>query len=393
MLARAHKNDWAPYSIIFAIPLIWTAEGFVMLCVPWILPKAEIVLEDAALFVNNMHASTCGVDHDLERSKEKVGVFRIRHGDEMWKVRAAAVDRPVRLANIIEQPASRAYHKMIEIIRTCAIKAPRSSLHLCEAPGGFAQAVMSEFPKTTSIYVTSLQTNGAPHFASAVLRADPIVHIDLPLGSNLCHKEVRDELSARLRDIELITADGAIDNDAQPQLTESASAILIACEIDAAVRMQRHGGTFVLKVFAFTRPITKQLVAYLTTCYQTVSILKPFTSRAVNDERYIVCEGFLGAPLHHLLPIPAQPPPATQVLEKIGTVSDTWLKDAEDMSHHLLVEQRNAIEEAVKHTSSSARMPSSSLGGAPRGQSQRRGRPPYSRGNGRGRGRQSHRTS
>ena len=35
---------------------------------------------------------------------------------------------------------SRAYHKLREILYTCALPPPRASVHLCEAPGGFVQA-------------------------------------------------------------------------------------------------------------------------------------------------------------------------------------------------------------------------------------------------------------
>ena len=64
------------------------------------------------------------------------------------------------MSNVVQDPVSRAYFKMIEIIRTNVIKPPTESLHLCEAPGGFAQAVLSEFPSLHTAHATSLLTNG-----------------------------------------------------------------------------------------------------------------------------------------------------------------------------------------------------------------------------------------
>jgi 23S rRNA U2552 (ribose-2'-O)-methylase RlmE/FtsJ len=60
------------------------------------------------------------------------------------------------MSNVVQDPVSRAYFKMIEIIRTNVIKPPTESLHLCEAPGGFAQAVLS----LHTAHATSLLTNG-----------------------------------------------------------------------------------------------------------------------------------------------------------------------------------------------------------------------------------------
>ena len=92
--------------------------------------------------------------------------------------------------------------------------------------------------------------------------------------------------------VDLITADGGIDNDAAPQLTEQNSSHLLAAEILLAFDLQNEGGTFIVKVFGLRYHITLQLIAILSHVYEEVSIINPFTSRSVNDERYVVCKGF-----------------------------------------------------------------------------------------------------
>lgn len=320
-----------------------------MLCVPWVLERAEVCMS-TPLFATCSTTSHEGTDTALECAKEDVGVFRIKHGDAKWREHADAVDTVVGLPRTITKPVSRAYFKLIEILRTCTIPAPRTSLHICEAPGGFVQAVLHEFASTTMAHVMSLRANGAPLISSTILHSDRVNCLDLQDSSNLLEARVRDQVVEEVRGADLVTADGAVDNDAQPQLAENATAMLIACEIETALRIQNMGGTFVLKIFSFSRPITKQLVAILTRCYETVSIVKPFTSRAVNDERYIVCQGFNGnaqfrAPSELLTSEAAY-------LESVATVNDKWMTEADQISRQLVRTQRDALRSALTYTSS-----------------------------------------
>ena len=56
--------------------------------------------------------------------------------------------------------------------------------------------------------------------------------------------------------------------------------------------MQKPGGTFILKVYdTFTR-ISLDFLYLLSNLYNEVSIIKPFTSRFANSEKYLVCKGF-----------------------------------------------------------------------------------------------------
>jgi hypothetical protein len=63
-----------------------------------------------------------------------------------------------------------------------------------------------------------------------------------------------------------------------------------------ALRLQAPGGAFVCKFFdCMTRP-TIDMLYLLSHVYDTVSIFKPVTSRPANSERYVICQGFRGAP-------------------------------------------------------------------------------------------------
>lgn len=357
-----------------------------MLCVPWVLDRADVSLCEPR-FASRTTTSHEGTDVALERAKEDVGVFRIRHGDARWREHSDSVDKLIGFPHTIVKPVSRAYFKLIEILRTCTIAAPRTSLHICEAPGGFVQAILHEFPSTIMAHAMSLRSDGAPTFSSTIVHSKHVNCLELSQGHDVLRRKVRDDIVEQVRSVDLVTADGAIDNEAQPQLTENATAMLIACEIETALRVQKWGGTFVLKIFSFSRPITKQLVAILTTCYDTVSIVKPHTSRAVNDERYIVCQGFNGNSAFLAPPLP--PSPDTPYLERVATVNDKWMTEADQISRQFTSTQRLALRAALTYTSDTAAGPSRAPAWREGRGAQRRGRGrhPYNSRSYRGRGR------
>ena len=106
---------------------------------------------------------------ELQELKERVPEVRARLGKRQWDLR---VNR-ARARDEVEV-ASRAYHKMREIQLSCALPIPEVSVHLCEAPGGFVQAVGVDASPTWRWTATSLASGkrGAPAPAMHLLRAD-----------------------------------------------------------------------------------------------------------------------------------------------------------------------------------------------------------------------------
>lgn len=93
----------------------------------------------------------------------------------------------------------------------------------------------------------------------------------------------------------LVTADGGFDFSCDYNGQEGASLRLLVCEVYAALRLQRAGGAFVLKVYDIRALATLRLVHALRCAYGRVRIVKPHTSRPANSEKYIVCTDFQGA--------------------------------------------------------------------------------------------------
>jgi len=203
------------------------------------------------------------------------------------------------------KPLSRAFYKLVEICKLLSIlnhytTQNMNSFHLAEGPGGFieALAMLRNNPKDNYYAMTLIEEDqNIPGWKKSVffLSKNPNVTIengydgtgDLMVWYNLvyCHKKYRGT-------IDLITADGGFDFSIDFNKQESLSIKLILSQIAFAISMQKIGGVFILKIFdVFTQP-TIDLLYLLSGMYETVHIVKPYTSRYANSERYVVCKGF-----------------------------------------------------------------------------------------------------
>jgi hypothetical protein len=90
----------------------------------------------------------------------------------------------------------------------------------------------------------------------------------------------------------IITADGGFDFSVDFNNQENMATQLILCEVFYALAMQKQGGTFILKIFDVFHKPTVDILYLLCYYYNTVSIMKPHTSRIANSEKYVVCQGF-----------------------------------------------------------------------------------------------------
>lgn len=67
---------------------------------------------------------------------------------------------------------------------------------------------------------------------------------------------------------------------------------LIFAEIISALRVQKDGGSFVLRMFSTMTELSNKFLLILCSVYSEVYVYKPFTSRLSDDEKYIICKGF-----------------------------------------------------------------------------------------------------
>lgn len=91
--------------------------------------------------------------------------------------------------------------------------------------------------------------------------------------------------------VSLVTGDGGIAVDGEENDQERLVKRLVMCQFLCALGILRKGGNFVCKVFDVLTDFHSSLLYLVAQCFERFSIVKPYTSRPANNERYIV---FLG---------------------------------------------------------------------------------------------------
>ena len=92
--------------------------------------------------------------------------------------------------------------------------------------------------------------------------------------------------------MEVVTADGGFDFSVDFNNQENIATQLILSEVFYALALQKQGGTFILKIFDIFHKPTIDILYLLSYYYTNVTIMKPYTSRVANSEKYIICQGF-----------------------------------------------------------------------------------------------------
>lgn len=92
--------------------------------------------------------------------------------------------------------------------------------------------------------------------------------------------------------MDIVTADGGFDFSVDFNHQETMATKLILCEVFYALALQKQGGSFILKIFDVFHKATVDILYILSYYYDHVSIMKPYTSRIANSEKYVICQGF-----------------------------------------------------------------------------------------------------
>lgn len=203
-------------------------------------------------------------------------------------------------------PLSRSYFKMIEIIHTFNLvfdSKPINTFHLAEGPGGFIEAIANHRKCIHDNYIgmTILDDKNDPN-----IPAWKKTESFLKKNNNVTIEKGRDGTGNILSlsnftyckekygsSMELITGDGGFDFSVDFNNQELQIADLLMAQVFYALVMQKKGGCFVLKMFDSFMEHTLDLLCILSSFYEMVYVIKPYTSRYANSEKYIICKNFL----------------------------------------------------------------------------------------------------
>lgn len=216
-------------------------------------------------------------------------------------------------------PLSRSYFKLWEIIHDFQLLNDNQSsiqtAHLAEGPGGFIESVCDYRKKNTPrehvqsdlYYGITLLTychDDTPNWKKAEQLMETYPQISLHTGKDKTGDLYNvDNIHAFVADIgrhscSLVTGDGGMDYSHNYVKQEELSQRLILAQIYTALLLVKTGKHFVCKLFDTHEQFTQELLWILSVCFDVVHIIKPYTSRVANSERYVISCGFRECPSH-----------------------------------------------------------------------------------------------
>jgi 23S rRNA U2552 (ribose-2'-O)-methylase RlmE/FtsJ len=198
---------------------------------------------------------------------------------------------------------SRAYFKMFEILhkyeKELNIKReePMRISGLAEAPGGFIQCMINyrnnEKDDITGISLKDSKDNKIDW----TLKNDvKIIYGDESKGhdGNLYNPEIINYYCDYYKDnkADLVTSDGGfLLNKNQENFKGQYHMNLFISEIYIALKILKEKGSFVIKVYELCFKSMTDILVILNMVFKKVDLVKPKTSREMNNEKYIVCLG------------------------------------------------------------------------------------------------------
>lgn len=202
------------------------------------------------------------------------------------------------------KPISRAFFKLLEIYNLFNVldyDRPINTFHLAEGPGGFIEATMFlRNNKNDNYYGMTLidKHNSVPGWKKSKKFLEKFQNINLEGGldgtGDLFNEENFKFCSIKYGNkLDIITGDGGIDFSDDYNDQENLASRLIITQIFYALSMQKVGGTFVLKMFDVFNKCSVDAIYLLSLFYKKIYIVKPYTSRYANSEKYVVCLDFI----------------------------------------------------------------------------------------------------
>lgn len=209
------------------------------------------------------------------------------------------------------EPISRSYFKMWEMIKDFdLINIDDEKMNIfcfAEGPGGFVEAICNYrkiYSNTVNDNITCMTLKSyksdIPGWKKSSKLFKENQNIEIYYGIDNTgdlynfHNLIGLENKSKDKKCKLVTADGGFDFSIDYNKQEELSYRLIICEIVAAITVLKIDGHFVIKIFDNITNFTLKIIYFLTSLFLKINIVKPFTSRPANSEKYIICKNFIG---------------------------------------------------------------------------------------------------
>lgn len=191
-------------------------------------------------------------------------------------------------------------------ISTCKLNA----IHVCEAPGAFISSLnhflRSHIPKVKYKWIAcTLNPYYEGNDPESCIGDDRLIFETLNFWcfgrdntGDILSKAVFDDLHKKASELDgiihLVTADGSINCQENPENQERDTMSLKYAEIFYALNLLDPGGSFVLKSFTMFEAASTVLLFILCCTFSSVSVRKPATSKPGNSEVYVIARDYHG---------------------------------------------------------------------------------------------------
>eukprot|EP01134_Creolimax_fragrantissima_P002553 CFRG2553T1 len=171
---------------------------------------------------------------------------------------------------------------------------------VCAGPGGFSEYVLWRREKRCKGFGFTLK--GPDDFTPWLFNRQPTEPYfktffgkdgtgDVTNEANILAFTTLISIKTEKVGLHLMMADGGFSVEGEENYQEEILKQLVLCQFTIALSVLRQGGNFVCKIFDMFTPFTVGLVYVMYKHFNKICILKPFTSRPANSERYIICIG------------------------------------------------------------------------------------------------------
>jgi hypothetical protein len=252
-------------------------------------------------------------------------------------------------------PLSRSYFKMIELWDLLDHAPVSRTSHSAEGPGGFLEAIQHRSGHRVAMTAMTLKSTERtiPGWRKSQGFLNRYPHIAITYGAdgtgNLYSLANQDAFAAAAAPAELYTADGGFDFSADFNGQENTVQRLLVAEALAGLTTLKVGGTMIIKMFDTKCRATLELMWILAVCFERTGIVKPYTSRPANSERYWIGQGLRGSPdwviaLLRTLTATDAPHGWNQIFADPAPWSSTWFNDVQAFQEAMETQQFNKIE-------------------------------------------------
>jgi len=216
------------------------------------------------------------------------------------------------IANI--NPISRSFFKLWEILYDFKFIIPHNiknlkTAHIAEGPGGFIECIYKYLSKnkidiSTEIHGITL-LSGDRNIPKWKIRKNFIDKFNIKLNnkddtSGDLYKI--DNINTFIKNVSLtsdntnccdfVTADGGFDFSENYNTQENDFIIFLICEIYIIFNILKDNGNAVIKLYDIYSRNSMKILYILTLFFDEVFIIKPFSSRPANSEKYVLCKSF-----------------------------------------------------------------------------------------------------